>query len=107
MSATLSAIASASACVRLVAEPRPADTPKPCSRCIPGETCIRFEPSDSIEDEMVLDAPVPIETIAITEEMPMTIPKIVRPERTLFAERAAYVSWKISLSLIEVRYGYD
>ena len=36
--------------------------------------------------------------MAMTEPMPMTIPSIVKPERTLFAERAEYVSWKVHFS---------
>jgi hypothetical protein len=37
---------------------------------------------------MEFDAPVPIETMAITDEIPITMPRIVRLERTLFAESA-------------------
>src|SRR3989344_5636451 len=51
-------------------------------------------------EEIALDTPVPIDTIAITDEMPITIPSIVRPERTLFAERAVYVSCRVSLSVM-------
>ena len=43
-----------------------------------------------------LVAPWPIETSAMTEEMPITMPRTVRPERVLLAESAAYVSSSVS-----------
>src|SRR3989344_6617002 len=102
ISATFPPIASASSFVSVFAPPRPADAPNPCVRCAPGVTCIRFEPSDSIEDEILFEAHVPIETIAMTDEMPITIPRIVSPERPLFAESAAYVSCVMSLNFLAV-----
>jgi hypothetical protein len=36
--------------------------------------------------------PWPIDTIAITDPIPITIPKIVKPERALLAIKAKYVS---------------
>jgi len=51
-----------------------------------------LDPIDSILAWIEFWAPWPIEIIAITEAMPMTIPKTVRPDRTLFAVIAEYIS---------------
>ena len=47
-------------------------------------------------DSMELCAPWPIETIAITEAMPIIIPKIVKLDRTLLPESAKKLSWNKS-----------
>ena len=47
-------------------------------------------------EEIEFDAPLPIDTITMTDEIPMTMPKIVRLERVRFAESAVYVSLMIS-----------
>jgi len=44
--------------------------------------------------------PSPIEMSATTEAMPMTMPKIVRPDLALFAEREIYVSLNRSESIM-------
>jgi len=43
---------------------------------------------DSILDWIEPEAPWPIETMAITEPMPMTMPRMVKNDRDLLAERA-------------------
>jgi hypothetical protein len=48
----------------------------------------RFDPKDWMLDEIEFEAPLPIETMAITEEMPITIPSMVRLERVWLAESA-------------------
>src|SRR3989339_647181 len=60
----------------------------------------RFEPNPSMLDCMDAFAPFPMETIAITEAIPITIPSMVRPERTLLAERELYVSFAMSINFI-------
>ena len=52
-------------------------------------------------EEMEFEAPVPMETIAMTELIPMTIPRTVSPDLTLFAESAVYVSDSTSLMFIK------
>src|SRR3989339_654903 len=80
--------------------PRPEETiPRP-GWTTPGIIVKRFEPNPSMLDWIDTFAPLPIETIAITEAMPMTMPSMVRPERTLLAERELYVSFAISLNFI-------
>jgi hypothetical protein len=65
--------------VRVLAEPLPALTKVPGPRWAPGWTRIRFDPMDAMLDWIEFAAPCPIDTIAITEPMPITIPKIVSP----------------------------
>jgi hypothetical protein len=43
-------------------------------------------------EEIEEEAPWPTETKVMTEAIPITIPRTVKPERVLLAERAAYVS---------------
>jgi hypothetical protein len=44
-------------------------------------------------DDWMLDCPPsPIEIMAMTEPMPMTMPSMVKPDRTLLARRAEEVS---------------
>jgi hypothetical protein len=89
--------------VSVFAPPRPALTPKPPAlRCAPGLIIIKLDPSDCIDDCIEAVAPWPMDTSAITEEIPMTMPKIVSPERTLLADSAAYVSSKVSVSVMVV-----
>src|SRR3989338_253350 len=64
-------------------------------------TMIRFDSSDWMLDSMEFCAPFPIETIAITEPMPMMMPSMVSPVRTLFTKSAEYVSSKISARIIQ------
>ena len=54
-----------------------------------------------------LDAPAPIETRAITEDMPITIPRMVSPERALLADNAINVSSNISVIFILIYYFFD
>src|ERR1051325_11851594 len=100
MPVTLLPTASASSCVKLWAEPRPEETCVPGPRWEPGSTKIKFDPIDWMLDWMDCSAPCPIETIAITEPIPITMPSIVSPDRTLFTVRDAYVSWNRSESVM-------
>ena len=54
----------------------------------PGTTVSRLEPADSMLAVIEAWLPVPTAVSAMTEAMPMTIPRTVNPERTLFAEMA-------------------
>jgi len=55
-------------------------------------TKIKLEPIDWMLDWIEFCAPWPIEIMAITELMPMTMPRIVSPDLALLAERAVQVS---------------
>src|SRR3989344_742881 len=85
---------------RVCAVPRPEETiPRP-GWTIPGRIVKRFEPRPSILDWIATLAPLPIETIAITEAIPMTMPSIVKPDRALLADNALYVSFIMSIVFI-------
>ncbi len=79
-------MASASALVRVEAEPDPPLTVEPKDLCVPGMTTSRLEPSASIFDSIFLVAPWPIETMAMTEPIPITMPRIVKADRGLLAD---------------------
>src|SRR5579859_5155303 len=94
-------MAVSSSLVRLLAVPLPAETPNaPVVRCAPGIISMRLEPSDWMLEDIELCAPWPTETSAMTEAMPMTMSRMVKPERTLLAESAVYVSWRVSLMVM-------
>jgi hypothetical protein len=60
-------------------------------------TITRLEPSDWILAAIEFWAPWPIATMAMTEAMPITMPKIVKDERTLLPVRDQRVSFKRSI----------
>jgi hypothetical protein len=51
-------------------------------------TTSKFEPIDWIDDWIELCAPWPTEIMAMTEPMPITMPRTVNPDRILFAVTA-------------------
>jgi len=57
-------------------------------RDAPGVTSSKLEPIDSIDALTLACAPLPMATSAMTEEMPITMPSTVSPERALLAESA-------------------
>src|SRR3989339_1004567 len=77
---------------KVVAEPKPDLAAEPRLRDEPGITINKLAPKDWKLFLMSKEAPCPMATILITEAMPMTMPKIVRAERDLLAERANWVS---------------
>src|SRR3989344_2268345 len=64
----------------------------PTPRCAPGITITKLDPNDWILDSIVPLAPCPMDIIAITEPIPITIPRTVRPDLALLTNSAEYVS---------------
>ena len=60
----------------------------------------RLAPVDSMLEVMELVLPWPTATSAMTEAMPMTMPRTVSPDRALLAEMARKDSAKMSPSLM-------
>src|SRR3989339_355094 len=67
----------------------------------------RFEPSDWTLFVILCVEPWPMATIAMTEAMPMTIPKIVSTERDLLAESEKYVSCARSMKCIIIIFFHE
>lgn len=97
--ADLSPIASASARVKVEAEPNPPRVPS-LDVVDPGATISRFEPSELIGSSTSSCAPWPRPTVRITEAMPITIPSMVSTERSRLARTASKAVRKVSAQFI-------
>jgi len=64
-------------------------------------TTSKLVPSDSMLLVIAAEAPCPTDIMAITEPIPITIPKIVKAERDLLEEREKKVSENKSLIVID------
>ncbi len=53
-----------------------------------GKIMMKFVPSEFIVLSIDFDAPLPMATTAMTQATPMTMPSMVRNERSLFLEMA-------------------
>src|SRR5436190_11045250 len=73
-----------------------ADAIEPLMRCWPGTTRSTVVPSWAIRSFTERWAPRPNATIAITAETPITMPSMVRNERSLFARSASSATVKVS-----------
>ena len=93
------AIALTSPTVSVRALPRPPLT-GPADLLKPGATVSRLAPVDSMLEVIELVLPVPMASKVMTEAMPMTMPRTVSPDLTLFAEIARNASVNMSPSFM-------
>src|SRR3990170_3671549 len=93
-------IASASANVSVDCVPEPIRTPP--AVVAPGSTIRILPPMLEMNSEILLLAPAPTATIAITAPTPMMIPSMVRAERILFTQSARRDILKIEGILIMI-----
>src|SRR5438105_4245768 len=70
----------------------------PGPRCWPGTIVSMVVPSEAIRSFTDCWAPRPSATIAITADTPITMPSMVRNERSLFARSASIATVKVSKS---------
>lgn len=87
------ASASASALVRVVAEPKPPRTPSLVE--LPGEMISRLDPSALIWSLTDCCAPSPRPTDRVTDAMPIMMPRIVRMERVRLRRTASSATLKV------------
>ena len=87
--------AAASACVKVVAVPKPPRPPVVLVE-LPGDTTSRFVPSSLIWSRTVAEAPCPMPTVSTTAVIPMRIPSIVSAERRRCDRTASMAVQKVS-----------
>ena len=68
----------------------PAPIPMPLEELAPGSTCSTFAPREAIRLRMAIALPSPISIMAMTAAMPMTMPRQVIVERSMFRRSAAW-----------------
>ena len=77
-----------------------ADATRPAPRACPGVTVSSVVPRAAMRSFTDCWAPRPSATIAITAATPMTMPSMVRNERSLFARSASTATCRVSLNSI-------
>src|SRR5712692_9517429 len=78
-------MASASSMVRVEV---PVKIRAPLCVAAPGKIMMKFDPRELMVSWMDYDAPLPMATTTITHPTPMTMPSMVRNERSLFRKMA-------------------